>query len=151
MKQITKQIPYLNKPISIKKNKQISNNLIFIIASLFLIPGITQTSFAQIGEFVVKVTFLDDHRDGPTYVSLFIKEYPEFSVRNIDLLDAMYDNDNKTKDGQYATEITMPSGLIKDNEIFHVCLNDEDQNKTLECFKMQNNPTNRVEQLVIKV
>jgi len=76
-------------------------------------PGLPTESNNN-GKFVVKVKIVDDPNfAGPSDVDLYVKEYPQYSDKNIDLIDAMYDDDMSTPDGQYATQIEMPSGLIK--------------------------------------
>ena len=77
-----------------------------VAISISLILTLVPTAYAQKGSFIVEITFIDSSRNGPNDVSFYIQEYPEYSRDNIDLIDAMYDDD---PDGQYTTRIIIPS------------------------------------------
>jgi len=124
---------------------------IVLAISILLVFTLIPTSYAQKDSFIVEVTFVDSLRNGPNDVSIYIEEYPEYSRDNIDLIDAMYDDDPKSPDGQYTTRIVMPSGLINANEDFHVCVVDEDDGSTYDCFEMTNSPKKGPEYLTVRV
>lgn len=115
-------------------------NGIIAIVSISLIILLIPTAYAQKNSFIVEVTFLDTSRNGPNDVSMYIEEYPEYSRDNIDLIDAMYDDDPDTPDGEYTTRIIMPSGSIDANEDFHVCIVDENDGGIYDCYEMTNSP-----------
>ena len=126
-------------------------NEIVLAISISLILTLIPTTYAQKGSFIVEVTFIDSSRNGPNDVSVYIKEYPEYSRDNIDLIDAMYDDDPASPDGQYTTRIVMPSGLIDTNENFHVCVVDEDNGSIYDCYEMTNSPKKVPEHLTVRV
>lgn len=126
-------------------------NEIVLVISISLVLTFVPTVYAQRGTFIVEVTFIDSSRNGPNDVSFYIQEYPEYSRDNIDLIDAMYDDDPNSPDGQYTARIVMPSGLIDTNEAFHVCVVDEDDGSTYDCYKMTNSPRNGPEYLTVRV
>ena len=119
--------------------------------SISLILTLVPTAYAQRGSFIVEVTFIDSSRNGPNDVSFYIQEYPEYSRDNIDLIDAMYDDDPDSPDGQYTTRIVMPSGLIDANEDFHLCVVDEDNGSIYDCYEMTNSPKKGPEHLTVRV
>ena len=124
---------------------------IVLAISISLVLTLVPTTFAQKGSFIVEVTFVDSSRNGPNDISVYIEEYPQYSRDNIDLIDAMYDDDPDSPDGQYTTRIAMPSGLIGENEDFHVCVVDEDDGSIYDCFEMTNSPKKGPEYLTVKV
>ncbi len=126
-------------------------NEIVLAISISLVLTLVPTAYTQKGSFIVEVTFIDSSRNGPNDVSLYIEEYPEYSTGNIDLIDAMYDDDPDSPDGQYTTRIVMPSGLIDANEDFHVCVVDEDDGSIYDCYEMTNNPKKGPENLTVRV
>jgi hypothetical protein len=126
-------------------------NEIILITSIALIITLVPTIYAQKGSFIVEVTFVDSSRNGPNDVRVYIEEYPQYSLDNIDLIDAMYDDDPDSPDGQYTARIVMPSGLIDANEDFHVCVVDEDDGSTYRCYEKTNSPYNRPEYLTVRV
>jgi hypothetical protein len=70
----------------------IQNEIILAKAnSLFL--TLVPTAYAQKDSFIVEVTFIDSSRNGLNDISFYIEEYPEYLRDNIDLIDAMYDDD----------------------------------------------------------
>ena len=126
-------------------------NEIVLAISISLVLTLVPTTYAQKGSFIVEVTFLDSSRNGPNDASVYIKEYPHYSRDNIDLIDAMYDDNPTSPDGQYTTRIVMPSGLIDSNEDFHVCVVDEDDGSIFDCFEMTNSPKKGPEYLTVRV
>ena len=124
---------------------------IVLVISISLIFTLVPTTYAQKGSFIVEVTFVDSSRNGPNDVSVYIEEYPQYSRDNIDLIDAMYDDDPDSQDGQYTTRIVMPSGLIDANEDFHVCVVDEGDGSIYDCFEMTNSPKKGPEYLTVRV
>ena len=124
---------------------------IVLAISISLILTLIPLTYAQRNSFIVEVTFVDSSRNGPTDVSVYIQEYPQYSRDNIDLIDAMYDDDPDSLDGQYTTRIVMPSGLIDANEDFHVCVVDEDDGSIYDCFEMTNSPKKDPEYLTVRV
>ncbi len=125
-------------------------NEIVLVISISLIIALVPTAYAQKGNFIVEVTFIDSSRNGPNDVSIYIQEYPEYSRDNIDLIDAMYDDPN-SPDGQYTTRIVMPSGLIDTYEDFHVCVVDEDDESIYDCYELTNSPKKGPEHLTFRV
>lgn len=124
---------------------------IMAIITISLIITLVPTTYAQKGSFIVEVTFIDSSLNGPNDVSIYIQEYPEYSHDNIDLIDAMYDDDPNSPDGQYTTRIVMPSGLIDANEDFHVCVVDENDGSIYDCYEMINSPDKGPEYLTVIV
>lgn len=124
---------------------------IVLAISISLVLSLVPTTYAQKGNFIVEVTFVDSSRNGPNDVSIYIEEYPQYSRDNIDLIDAMYDDNPTSPDGQYTTRIVMPSGLIDSNEDFHVCVVDEDDGSIFDCFEMTNSPKKGPEYLTVRV
>ena len=130
--------------------KMIKKEIVLAI-SISLVLSLVPTTYAQKGNFIVEVTFVDSSRNGPNDVSIYIEEYPQYSRDNIDLIDAMYDDNPTSPDGQYITRIVMPSGLIDSNEDFHVCVVDEDDGSIFDCFEMTNSPKKGPEYLTVRV
>jgi hypothetical protein len=126
-------------------------NEIILAISISLVLTLVPTAYAQKGNFIVEVTFVDSSRDGPNDVSFYIEEYPQYSRNNIDLIDAMYDDDPDSPDGQYTTRIVMPSGLIEANDDFHVCVVDENDGSIYDCYEMTNSPKKVPEHLTVRV
>jgi hypothetical protein len=126
-------------------------NEIVLAISISLVLTLIPTTYAQKDSFIVEVTFIDSSRNGPNDVSLYIEEYPEYSRDNIDLIDAMYDDDPASPNGQYTTRIVMPSGLIDTNEDFHVCVVDKDDGSIYDCYEMTNSPKKGPEHLTVRV
>lgn len=124
---------------------------IVLAISISLVLTLVPTAYAQKDRFIVEVSFVDSSTNGPNDVSVYIKEYPQYSRDNIDLIDAMYDDDPDSPDGQYTTSIVMPSGLIDANEDFHVCVVDEDDGSIYDCYELTNSPKKGPEFLTIKV
>ncbi len=126
-------------------------NEIILIILIALIITLVPTAYSQKNSFIVEVTFIDSPRNGPNDVSIYVYEYPEYSLDNIDLIDAMYDDDPDSPDGQYTTRIVMPSGLIDVNEVFHVCVVNENDGGIYDCYEKTNSPYNRPEYLTVRV
>ena len=126
-------------------------NEIILAISISLVLTLVPTAYAQKGSFIVEVTFVDSSRNGPNDVSFYIEEYPQYSRNNIDLIDAMYDDDPDSPDGQYTTRIVMPSGLIDANEDFHICVVDENDGSIYDCYEMTNSPKKGPEHLTVRV
>lgn len=124
---------------------------IVLAISISLVLTLVPTTYAQKGSFIVEVKFIDRSRKGPNDVSVYIEELLQYSRDNIDLIDAMYDDDPNTPDGQYTTKIVMPSGLIDANEDFHVCVVDEDDGSIYDCFEMTTSPKKGPEYLTVMV
>lgn len=143
-------LKYLSKYHFINMIKNITLFAISILTILTILT-IVPTVYAQRGNFIVEVTFIDSSRNGPKDVSLYIQEYPSYSRENIDLMDAMYDDDPNSPDGQYTTRIVMPSGLIDTNEDFHVCVVDENEGRIYDCYEMTNSPRKGPEYLTVRV
>ena len=124
--------------------------LLYLLPMVFLALSI-QTAYSQKGSFVIQITFIDTETNGPSSVSLFVKEYPEYSTKTIDLRDAMYDDDSESSYGKYTTRLAMPCGLIETGESFKVCMKDEDTNKVVKCYSLKNGPEKEPEKLNIAV
>lgn len=122
-----------------------------MIISISLIITLVPTAYAQKGSFIIEVTFIDSSKNGSNDVSIYIQEYLEYSQDNIDLIDAMYDDDPNSPDGQYTTRIVMPSGLIDTYEDFHVCVVDENDGSLYDCYEMTNSPKKGPEYLTVRV
>lgn len=126
-------------------------NITLFVISIFIFLTIVPTAYSQRGNFIVEVTFVDSSKKDLKDVSVYIQEYPEYSQNYIDLMDAMYDDDPNSPDGQYTTKIVMPSGLIDANEDFHVCVVDEDDGSIYDCYEMTNSPKKGPEYLTVRV
>jgi hypothetical protein len=68
-------------------------NEIILAKSNSLFLTLVPTAYAQKDSFIVEVTFIDSSRNGLNDISFYIEEYPEYLRDNIDLIDAMYDDD----------------------------------------------------------
>ena len=68
-------------------------NEIILAKSISQFLTLVPTAYAQKDTFIVEVTFIDSSRNGLNDISFYIEEYPEYSRDNIDLIDAMYDDD----------------------------------------------------------
>lgn len=69
------------------------------------------------GNFIIRATLVDDldidiDRVFSDLVDIHVKEHPEYGHFNIDLSDALYSD---TSNGEYTTDIVMPSGVIEVN------------------------------------
>lgn len=99
------------------------------------------------GNFRVLMTFIgDSERRRIDYVRDYVQEYPQYDFRT-DLDDAFYNDDPYT--GERTSQIEMPSGLIESGETFHICIDDEDVDTTLACYKLENSRRNASEELTI--
>lgn len=147
----------MNKINKIRKETKLVVASFAIVVALSMVAisfGLTlvPTTYAQKGSFIVEVTFVDTpKKNGPNNVSIYIEEYPQYSRDNIDLIDAMYDDDPDTPDGKYTTKIVMPSGLIDVNEDFHVCVVDKENESIYDCYEMTNSPKKGPERLKVRV
>ncbi len=126
-------------------------NITLFVISIFIILAIVPTAYAQRDNFIVEVTFIDSSRNELKDVSIYIQEYAQYSRDYIDLMDAMYDDDPNSPDGQYTTRIVMPSGLIDTNEDFHVCMVDENNGSIYDCYEMTNSPKKGPEYLTVRL
>ncbi|WP_134483564.1 hypothetical protein [Candidatus Nitrosocosmicus franklandus] len=105
--------------------------------------------------FIVQITLVDDLNidiDSIFYdlVNIYIHEYPDYGRFNMDLGGALYSD---SSDGEYTFQIRIPAGLIETDEIFHVCIEDsEDQkNGQVFCYEMTNSPQKKPERIIIRV
>lgn len=137
--------------ISGYEKKKLFYSAIIISISVSIILTVLPYSYAQRGSFIIEVTFIDSPRNGPNDVSIYVQEYPGYSRDNLDLIDAMYDDDPDSPDGQYTTRIAMPSGLIDTYEEFHICVIDENKGRLYTCYDMTNSPKKGPEYLTIRV
>ncbi|MDR4492025.1 MAG: hypothetical protein R2685_14180 [Candidatus Nitrosocosmicus sp.] len=105
------------------------------------------------GNFIVQVTVVDDLDDDHNFnvlVDIYVKEYPQYGHFNIDLTDALYSD---TSDGEYTTEIIMPSGLIEVDEEFQICIEgpESDGDNGIICEDLANSPQKQQEEITITV
>lgn len=99
------------------------------------------------GNFRVLITFIEgSERRHIDYIRVYVQEYPQYDFRT-DLDDAFYNDDPYT--GEHTSQIEMPSGLIESGETFHICIDDEDVDTTLACYKLENSRRNAPEELTI--
>ena len=133
-----------------------------VIASLTLLFGssiITEVADATQGEnqgnFIIRVTLIDDLDIGIDrllydLVDIYVKEHPEYGHFNIDLTDALYSD---TSDGEYMTDIVMPSGVIEVNEEFHICIEGPvtGGGNGIICYNLLNNPQQGPEEITIRI
>jgi hypothetical protein len=107
------------------------------------------------GNFIIRATLVDDLNIDIGHifsdlVDIYVKEHPEYGHFNMDLSDALYSD---TSDGQYTTEIVMPSGVIEVNEVFHICIEGPvsgEGNGTI-CYNLINNPKQGPEEITIRI
>ena len=102
-------------------------------------------------KFNIDVTFVDTSVRGPNLIDLYIEEYPRYSINNLDLNDAMYDNDPTTPDGEYTVRISMPQGLIENGDRFHVCIEDIEGYLGTKCFRLTNGLEKKPEEITINI
>ncbi len=105
------------------------------------------------GNFIILVTVVDDLDDDHNFydlVDIYVKEYPQYGHFNIDLTDALYSD---TSDGEYTTEIIMPSGLIEVDEEFQICIEGpvSGGDNGIICEDLTNSPQQQSEEITITV
>ncbi len=133
-----------------------------VVAALTVLvnsPIITDVAIATQGEnqgnFIIRATLVDDlnidiDRVFSDLVDIYVKEHPEYGHFNMDLSDALYSD---TSDGQYTTEIVMPSGVIQVKEIFHICIEGpvSGEGNGIICYDLINNPKQGPEEITIRI
>jgi hypothetical protein len=105
------------------------------------------------GNFIIQVTVGDDLDDDHNFydlVAIYVKEYPQYGHFNIDWTDALYSD---TSDGEYTTEIIMPSGLIGVDEEFQICIEGpiSGGDNGIICEDLTNSPQQLSEEITITV
>ncbi len=105
------------------------------------------------GNFVIQVTVVDDLDDDHNFydlVNIYVKEHPQYGHFNIDLTDALYSD---TSDGEYTTEIIMPSGLIEVDEESEICIEGpvSGGDNGIICEDLTNSPQQQPEEITITV
>jgi hypothetical protein len=107
------------------------------------------------GNFIIRVTPVDDSDNDidlvfSDIVDIYVKEHPEYGHFNIDLSDALYSD---TSNGEYTTDIVMPSGVIEVNETFHICIEGSvtDGGNGMICYNLLNKPQQGPEEITIRV
>ncbi|HET6589630.1 MAG TPA: hypothetical protein VFG45_05650 [Candidatus Nitrosocosmicus sp.] len=107
------------------------------------------------GNFIIRVTLADDLNieiDHVFYdlVDVYVKEHPEYGHFNIDLSDALHSD---TSNGEYTTDIVMPSGVIDINEKFHICIGGPitGGGNGIICYDLINNPKQGPEEITIRI
>ncbi|MDN5846903.1 MAG: hypothetical protein L0H53_11585 [Candidatus Nitrosocosmicus sp.] len=107
------------------------------------------------GKFVIRVTLIDDSGIDIDHVfsdlvDIYVEEHPEYGHFNIDLSDALYSD---TSDGEYTTDIVMPSGVIEANETFHICIEGPvtGGGNGMICYNLLNNPKQGPEEITIRI
>ncbi|HET6589505.1 MAG TPA: hypothetical protein VFG45_05005 [Candidatus Nitrosocosmicus sp.] len=157
----------MSKRSHIKMNKLNHEGKLFhiflsVVTALTLLinsPLIMNVAMASQGEnqgnFIIRVTLIDDSRidiDHVFYdlVDIYVKEHPEYGHFNMDLSDALYSD---TSNGEYTTDIVMPSGIIDVNETFHICIEGPvtDEGNGVICYNLLNNPQRGPEEITIRV
>ena len=148
------------------KNQNQDRNLIrfflSLVTSLTILVSCTMdtnvansTQSENQGNFIIRVTLVDDldndiDRVFSDLVDIYVKEHSEYGHFNIDLSDALYSD---TSDGQYTTDIVMPSGMIKVNETFHICIGGPvtGGGNGMICYNLINNPRQGPEEITIRI
>lgn len=107
------------------------------------------------GNFIIRVTLVDDldfDIDHIFYdlVNIYVKEYSQYGHFNMDLSDALYSD---TSNGEYITEIIMPSGLIEVDEVFHICIDGPvtSGGNVIICYDLTNSPQPQPEDIIIRI
>lgn len=157
----------MSKRSHIKMNKLNQDGKLFhiflsVVTALTLLvnsPLIVDVAMASQGEnqgnFIIRATLIDDldvdiDHIFSDLVDIYVKEHPEYGHFNIDLSDALYSD---TSDGQYTTDIVMPSGVIEVNETFHVCIEGPvtGGGNGMICYNLLNNPQQGPEEITIRI
>ena len=115
----------------------------------------TATQGENQGNFIIRATLVDyldvdiDHVFSDL-VDIYVKEHPEYGHFNIDLSDALYSD---TSNGEYTTDIVMPSGVIEVNEAFHICIEGPATGggNGIMCYDLMNNPKLGPEKITIRI
>ncbi|MDR4492414.1 MAG: hypothetical protein R2685_16215 [Candidatus Nitrosocosmicus sp.] len=107
------------------------------------------------GNFIIRVTLIDDsnidiHHVFYDLVDIYIKEHPQYGHFNIDLSDALYSD---TFNGEYTTDIVLPSGVIDIHETFHLCMEGPvtGGGHGMMCHDLINNPQKGPEEITIRI
>lgn len=157
----------MNKTLNTKmkepnQNGELSHIFLSVVASLTLLVSFTtdtEVTLATQGEnqdnFIIRVSLVDnldidiDHVFSDL-VDIYVKEHPEYGHFNIDLSDALYSD---TSNGEYTTDIVMPSGVIEVNEAFHICMEGPitGGGNGVICYNLLNNPQQGPEEITIRI
>jgi len=144
------------------QNGELSHIFLSVVASLTLLVSFTtdtEVTLATQGEnqdnFIIRVSLVDnldidiDHVFSDL-VDIYVKEHPEYGHFNIDLSDALYSD---TSNGEYTTDIVMPSGVIEVNEAFHICMEGPitGGGNGVICYNLLNNPQQGPEEITIRI
>ena len=149
-----------NETRSKRRNLFLVTMSIMVFAALISICHTTNLTYASVQDsdnkrkFIINVNLVDDLNGETNSISfdtvdIYVKEYPRYGIFGIDLDDAMYSNSNN---GDYSTKIVIPSGLIDVNEVFHICLEEVDNdevNDEKHCYELKNMPQKAPE--IIKI
>jgi hypothetical protein len=157
----------MSKTLNIKKIKQnydvkLIHIFVSVVVSLtLLVSSIMNTEVTLAtqdesqGNFIIRVTLIDDLDIDIDHVffdlvDVYVKEHPEYGHFNIDLSDALYSD---TSNGEYTTDIVMPSGVIEVNEAFHICMEGlvTGGGNGVICYDLINNPKQGPEQITIRI
>jgi hypothetical protein len=157
----------MNKRSHIKVNKLNQDGKLFhiflsVVTALTVLvnsPIITDVAIAtqgeNLGNFIIRTTLVDDldidiDHVFSDLVDIYVKEHPEYGHFNIDLSDALYSD---TSDGEYTTDIVMPSGVIEVNETFHICIEGPvtGGGNAMVCYNLLNNPQQGPEEITIRI
>ncbi len=157
----------MSKRSRIKMNKLSQDGKLFhiflsVVTALTLLansPMIMDVAIATQGEkqgnFIIRATLVGDldidiDHVFSDLVDIYVKEHPEYGHFNIDLSDALYSD---TSNGEYTTDIVMPSGVIEVNETFHTCIEGSvtGGGNGMICYNLLNNPRQGPEEITIRV
>ncbi len=157
----------MHKTSNIKMKKQNQDGKLFhiflsVVAALTIVFSSAMNTDVAIatqgenqGNFIIRATLVDDldidiDHVFSDLVDIYVKEHPEYGHFNIDLSDALYSD---TSDGEYTTEIVMPSGVIEVNETFHICIEGPVPagGNAMICYNLLNNPQQGPEEITIRI
>jgi hypothetical protein len=113
------------------------------------------SSSSHKGDFKIKIIVqnANEVRSGADDVRIYIQEYPQYGFPHGKYgtsYTEISDTDEEGNSNINTFDISMPKGLIKDGESFHICLDGVDSaDQALACYKMVNHEGKHVESLTI--
>lgn len=129
--------------------------LTLLVSSSMITDVAIATQGENQGNFIIRATLVDDldidiDHIFSDLVDIYVEEHPEYGHFNIDLSDALYSD---TSNGEYTTDIVMPSGVIEVNEVFHICIEGSviGGGIGIICYDLLNNPKQGPEEITIRI
>lgn len=144
------------------QDRKLIHICLFVVTALTILVSFTMntnvtnaTQGENQGNFIIRVTLVDDLDNNIDHVfsnlvDVYVKEHFEYGHFNIDLSDALYSD---TSNGEYTTDIVMPSGVIKVNERFHICIEGAvtGGGNGIICYDLINNLQKGPEEITIRI